>query len=90
MIVQALCQLFAFIVFTVSIVPLAFAGACNDAPLAAEKSNNTWYCWTDGDTAVVFVHGLHSNSRNAWFDDKTGSYWPRLAANDPSVRRRMF
>jgi hypothetical protein len=85
MIFQALHRLFAFIVFTVSIVPLAFAGPCNEAPPAAEKSNNTWYCWTDSDTVVVFVHGLHSNSTNAWFDDATGSYWPQLTANDPSL-----
>lgn len=54
----------------------------------ASNDNNLWYHATDSDTVFVFVHGLLSDSRDAWFykneDDPTKStYWPRLIRDDP-------
>ncbi|MGQ0672268.1 MAG: esterase/lipase family protein [Hyphomicrobium sp.] len=49
-------------------------------PEARAKSH--WYCYNDSDTAIVFVHGLRSDSRNAWLGAKEDAFWPRLAARD--------
>ena len=54
----------------------------------ASGVNNVWYHMDDGaDTAIVFVHGLASDSRDAWFHEGDGAeedaYWPALVRDDP-------
>ena len=49
--------------------------------------NNLWYYYNDGDTAVVFVHGLFSDSRTCWLRSNEGNsarsvYWPALVRGD--------
>lgn len=65
----------------------------------ANNVNNVWYSHDedglvqDKDTVVVFVHGILSNSRDAWFyegqkdtviDD---AYWPDIVAKDEFLKR---
>ncbi len=76
------------------------AGPCPDAvpPQAAQGSG--WYCLTDSDTAVVFIHGLGSSNATAWQSEEVGSdgrkpYWPQLVLDDdrlgqPSVFLASF
>src|SRR5688572_1268066 len=50
--------------------------------------NNLWYYYNDGDTAVVFVHGLFSDSRSCWLRPNEANparsvYWPALVRGDP-------
>ncbi len=50
--------------------------------------NNTWYSYNkDSDTVFVFVHGILSNSRSAWFhqdasNPRSETYWPELVRTD--------
>ena len=77
-------SLFSFLIFATA--PTR-AGTCDDAKIPAEGENNLWYCWNDSDTAVVFVHGLHSSSRTAWMGEKTpASFWPKLVLTDPALK----
>ena len=50
------------------------------------NQNNTWYRFNDSDTAVVFIHGVLSNSRTCWLNESDASgercYWPELLAAD--------
>jgi len=53
-----------------------------------EKVNNIWYRLTDGNTVIVFVHGIFSDSNNCWFyknknDILKSQYWPNLLTQDP-------
>ena len=87
MIVRVFFRIFALLISVLSIAHAASAAACDRAELPAENTNNIWYCWTEDDTAIVFLHGLHSSSRTAWLDEKRlESYWPHLAATDPSLK----
>ena len=69
----------------------AHASRCeNELPQRpAAKSDNTWYCYNNSDTAVVFVHGLHSGSVTAWLAEgdpqKPAAYWPRLVVDDANL-----
>ena len=50
----------------------------------ADGHNNLWYHANDeADTAIVFVHGLASDSRDAWYHEGEGAYWPALVRDDP-------
>nr|PMJ05389.1 hypothetical protein BCU31_07420 [Vibrio lentus] len=41
-----------------------------------------WYHHSDGDTAIVFVHGLFSDSKKCWFNEETNTFWPELIKQD--------
>ncbi|MGI9449931.1 MAG: hypothetical protein ACR2QH_04735 [Geminicoccaceae bacterium] len=65
----------------------ASAELSNDGRPAAGQ-NNLWYAHDDGaDTAIVFVHGFASDSRDAWSyeggEPGQGAYWPALVQSDP-------
>lgn len=54
----------------------------------AADVNNVWYRATGSNTAIVFVHGIFSDSRTCWFfRDPRGrispNYWPHLIEGDP-------
>ena len=79
-----------FLMLAVSAVGSASAADCLDAKPPEAGVNNVWYCLNTSDTAVVFVHGLHSDSRGAWMHQtKAGedaeNYWPHLVAKDQSL-----
>jgi hypothetical protein len=46
--------------------------------------NNLWYRQSDSNTVLIFVHGVLSDSRSCWLSaaDSSGTYWPRLVAED--------
>jgi pimeloyl-ACP methyl ester carboxylesterase len=51
-------------------------------------SNGRWFAYNDSDTVFVFVHGIGSDSRSAWFhrnpqDRQKEAYWPDLVRTDP-------
>ena len=51
--------------------------------------NNVWYGTTESDTVIVFVHGIFSDSRDAWLyenddDPALNQYWPELIRTDPN------
>jgi hypothetical protein len=78
------------VVFLLSILVLlpikaAYAAPCEDAAIPAEGQNSVWYCWSDSDTAIIFVHGLHSSSATAWLS-ANGEYWPHLVIKDPALK----
>lgn len=63
-------------------------------------TNNFWYTRPDERSVVVFVHGIHSDSRDCWLleeGDLGGKstsilqavhqvYWPRLIAEDDDFK----
>ena len=51
--------------------------------LPPASRNDLWYHYGSGDTALVFVHGIFSDSRSCWLNTETGSYWPALVKSDP-------
>src|SRR5579862_867232 len=50
--------------------------------------NNQWFRYSNSDTAIVFVHGVLSDSRSCWLSSKPPShvYWPKLVASDDRFR----
>lgn len=57
-------------------------------------TNNVWFEYNSSDTLFVFVHGILSDSRDAWYYEgdapKNSAYWPTLVAtteefNNPSI-----
>ncbi len=48
-------------------------------------SNNSWIADTKSPTVVVFVHGILSSSDSCWFNRNTGTFWPKLVADDPDL-----
>ncbi len=80
------------ILFTPTVHASCWDGfSSDDRP--AEKVNNIWYHENDSDTVFVFVHGILSDSRDAWMYEKQGNpsqYWPAIVRdceyfNSPSV-----
>jgi Domain of unknown function (DUF4384) len=59
------------------IVPLQ-----GNAKLPAQGRNNLWMLDRETDAALVFVHGIFSDSRDCWLDEKSGTYWPDLVSRD--------
>ncbi len=52
------------------------------------SENNLWYEDRDTELAIVFVHGVLSDSRGCWYrepadQDTSGTYWPDLLKDDP-------
>ncbi len=48
-----------------------------------EEPNRRWYKYRDGDTVIVFVHGILSDSISSWTsNDPEKQYWPKLVFND--------
>ncbi|OEF49752.1 hypothetical protein A1OW_01390 [Enterovibrio norvegicus] len=41
-----------------------------------------WYHHSDSDTAIVFVHGLFSDSKQCWTNIETNTFWPELIKED--------
>jgi pimeloyl-ACP methyl ester carboxylesterase len=82
------------IILALSWWPVSVAAACEPTSLPPVGTHNLWYCWTDSDTAVVFVHGFTSDSRQAWYAETAGSdqpaaYWPRIVHRDPNLDTRQ-
>ena len=55
--------------------------------LPERGQNNLWYHFNDADTAVVFVHGIFSDSRSCWLhhdelNPARSVYWPALVRTD--------
>src|SRR5438874_1962853 len=53
--------------------------------LRTTNDNNLWYRHENNAIALVFVHGVLSNSRSCWLnEDKKGKpvYWPWLVGTD--------
>lgn len=55
-------------------------------------TNNVWYQFNDSETVFVFVHGILSDSRTAWFyEDKNDSansrYWPEMVSGDKTFEK---
>jgi hypothetical protein len=50
----------------------------------ASRDNNFWHVYNSGDTVVVFVHGIFSDSRSCWLCDDEGQsvFWPDLIRAD--------
>jgi hypothetical protein len=56
------------------------------------KENNCWYEDRDSDFAIVFVHGVLSDSHGCWYRPPAnpasiGTYWPALLAHDDRFLR---
>jgi pimeloyl-ACP methyl ester carboxylesterase len=51
-------------------------------------SNNLWYLLNDSPSAIVFVHGILSDSRSCWLSTHGGqtTYWPQLVSADPRLQ----
>jgi pimeloyl-ACP methyl ester carboxylesterase len=82
---------FLFIVFCCCSVPAATA--CTVAEIPPAGTHNLWYCYTNSDTAIVFVHGFTSDSRQAWYSEREGSdlaaaFWPRIVHDDADLDSR--
>lgn len=57
----------------------------NDAsPGSPEKLNNYWHFRRDTDTALIFIHGIFSDSQSCWRANN-GVYWPDLVGMDPRL-----
>lgn len=41
-----------------------------------------WYNCSDSDTVIVFIHGLLSNSKMCWTNEKCKTFWPELVKID--------
>jgi pimeloyl-ACP methyl ester carboxylesterase len=81
------------IILALSWCSVPAAAACESPSLPPIGTHNLWYCFTDSDTAVVFVHGFTSDSRQAWSSEVPGSdqttpYWPRIVHEDRSLDAR--
>ncbi len=54
-----------------------------------------WYHFSGSDTAIVFVHGLFSDSEKCWLNNQTNTFWPELIRCDrrfgnPSIYMAEF
>ena len=69
---------------TVLIATTAAANVCVQADLPAPVVSNFWYCENGSDTAVVFVHGLNSDSRKTWLRSEgvKTAFWPGVVLSD--------
>lgn len=69
---------------TILLVVVAISSPINaDDKLPESGKNNTWYTQNDADTVFVFVHGVLSDSRQAWAQENDPSInWPRLIDQD--------
>jgi pimeloyl-ACP methyl ester carboxylesterase len=56
-------------------------------PATAVYNNNHWFSYTESDAALVFVHGILSDSTKCWqhagADGEPEGHWPVLVATDP-------
>jgi hypothetical protein len=59
--------------------------------IPAPDKNNLWYVDRNTDDAIVFVHGIFSDSRGCWMANTDASehdrYWPELVARDSRFDR---
>ena len=78
-----LATLLATLFFTAFMPKLTLADI---APALPEPNvNNIWYKTRDKDAVMVFVHGILSDSRDAWAnkgDDESIVYWPKQLLTD--------
>jgi hypothetical protein len=56
--------------------------------LPAKGVNNLWYELNASSSAIVFVHGILSDSRSCWLSESGGraTYWPQLVADDERLQ----
>jgi tetratricopeptide (TPR) repeat protein len=54
----------------------------------AAKTNNFWYEYNEADAAIVFVHGIFSDSRSCWLhtEGQERQFWPDLVRTDPRLK----
>ncbi len=83
----------ALMILVFSACTASGATACKLTDVPPVGTHNLWYCFTDSDTAVVFVHGFTSDSRQAWYTEAAGTgrphgYWPRIVHDDPNLNSR--
>ena len=55
------------------------------------EDNKGWYANPDAETTIVFVHGIHSDSRGCWLrepskPEETAAYWPEIVSADPTFQ----
>jgi len=70
-----------FVGFALSMC-FSYSAHANSRP--DRNENNVWYVENSSDTVFIFIHGIFSDSRNAWSDGITekSPYWPRLVHSD--------
>lgn len=60
----------------------ALAKACDLDNRPKANQNNIWFCYSGSNTVFVFVHGVLSDSKDAWFNVDQDLYWPEIILND--------
>ena len=78
-----LAMLLATMLFAALMPTLALADIDTDRP--EPNVNNIWYKTRNKDAVIVFVHGILSDSRDAWAHKGNGesiTYWPKLLLTD--------
>jgi hypothetical protein len=79
---SAIRLLFAFLLL-VAAIPATARKAPKPA-IPPEHRNNHWYRpEPSSDVAIVFVHGIFSDSHECWTSEKNGAYWPEIVRKDP-------
>src|SRR6185369_16561147 len=76
-------------------LPIQFPGSKDEACVSMNSvptippagQNNIWYQYTSSSAALVFVHGILSDSRSCWLhvdrhDGRKNVYWPELVRTD--------
>lgn len=53
------------IVILLTLTNMPLAQAQDGRPTSGQ--NNLWFLYNDSDTVFIFVHGILSDSRDAWF-----------------------
>jgi hypothetical protein len=56
--------------------------------LPPKGTNNIWYCRNESPSAIMFVHGILSDSRGCWLSNLGGhqTYWPQLVIEDDRLQ----
>jgi len=79
------------IVILLTLTNMPLAQAQDGRPTSGQ--NNLWFLYNDSDTVFIFVHGILSDSRDAWFfvgdENNQPTYWPNLVGtpsfDNPSI-----
>jgi pimeloyl-ACP methyl ester carboxylesterase len=79
-----------------ALAALALAGAaraaCDGDSLPSEDERNIWHCYNGSDTVIVFIHGVNSSIRSAWYytdpkgDKSKDRYWPNMVLKDAALQ----
>jgi hypothetical protein len=78
----------ALLLLVAFLLALSSAGAfaCDASKRPKDTDINTWFCYRESNTAIVFVHGVLSNGLSSWLNTEVtpNTYWPEMIAQDPS------